>query len=100
MIARLLRWAVLGWQRGVSPWLPPACRFYPSCSAYALTALERFSLPRALALIVWRLLRCQPFCEGGYDPVPGGDEPAEGMDSPAARHVCAASAGHSHRHVR
>ena len=56
--------------RGViSPLLPPACRFYPSCSQYALDALEKKSLPRALWLILRRLARCQPFCRGGYDPV-------------------------------
>jgi hypothetical protein len=58
------------YQRGVSPWLPFRCRFHPSCSRYFLEALERFGLARAMWLGLRRLLRCQPFCAGGYDPVP------------------------------
>ncbi len=58
------------YQRWVSPMLPPTCRFYPSCSNYALEALQCRRLVPALGLIVWRLLRCQPLCRGGYDPVP------------------------------
>lgn len=53
----------------VSPVLPPACRFYPSCSNYALEALRRKRLLPALGRIAWRLARCHPFCRGGYDPV-------------------------------
>jgi hypothetical protein len=47
-----------------------ACRFYPSCSDYALQALERHGLIRGLGLTVWRLLRCHPYHPGGFDPVP------------------------------
>jgi putative membrane protein insertion efficiency factor len=50
------------------------CRFHPSCSQYALEAFEKFSIPKALWLTVYRLSRCQPFCEGGYDPVPTNQE--------------------------
>ena len=67
----LLRWLVRGYRKAISPLLGPAkCRFEPSCSAYALVALERHGTLRGLALAVWRLLRCQPLCKGGYDPVP------------------------------
>lgn len=59
-----------GYQRWLSPLLPPACRFHPSCSEYARLSLAEHHLPRAMALIVWRLLRCQPLCAGGHDPVP------------------------------
>lgn len=58
------------YQRWISPLLRPACRFEPSCSRYAVTALHEHAAPRALGLIAWRLLRCQPFCSGGHDPVP------------------------------
>ena len=54
----------------ISPLLPRACRFEPSCSAYAEEALSRFSFPRALWLIVKRVSKCHPFHHGGYDPVP------------------------------
>jgi hypothetical protein len=55
----------------VSPWKPPCCRFRPTCSEYALQALRAHGALRGLWLIGWRLLRCQPFCEPGFDPVPG-----------------------------
>ena len=54
----------------VSPLLPRACRFYPSCSTYALTALERHGALRGAYLTVKRILRCHPFHPGGLDPVP------------------------------
>ena len=53
----------------ISPWLPPSCRFVPTCSEYAREAIERHGALRGSGMAVWRLLRCQPFCAGGYDPV-------------------------------
>ncbi len=61
---------IRGYRRWVAPALPPACRFFPSCSAYALEALERHGLTRALWLTAGRLLRCHPYHPGGFDPVP------------------------------
>jgi putative membrane protein insertion efficiency factor len=58
------------YRKGISPRLPPSCRFYPSCSAYALEAIEKHGPARGGWLTARRLLRCQPFCKGGYDPVP------------------------------
>ncbi|MEM6675536.1 MAG: membrane protein insertion efficiency factor YidD [Planctomycetota bacterium] len=58
------------YRRFISPWTPATCRFSPTCSAYAEEALKTHALPRALLLIAWRILRCQPLCSGGYDPVP------------------------------
>lgn len=54
----------------LSPYLGGQCRFVPSCSLYAGEALERFGALRGTALAMARLLRCHPFCEGGFDPVP------------------------------
>ena len=53
----------------ISPLLPSACRFYPSCSSYAIEALEKYGFWKGTWLAIGRLLRCQPFCAGGYDPV-------------------------------
>ena len=68
--ARVLTAAVIAYRRYVSPVLPARCRFYPSCSAYALEALARHGAVRGTALTIWRLLRCHPFHPGGFDPVP------------------------------
>jgi putative membrane protein insertion efficiency factor len=77
---RLQRWdgvlvlpllaAVTTYRRWLSRWLPPACRFTPSCSAYAQQVLVEQPVWRAVPLVVWRLLRCQPLCAGGHDPPP------------------------------
>lgn len=70
MINWCLKLPIRFWQRFISPWMPPACRFYPNCSAYAIEALDRHPWHRALLLIIWRILRCNPFSAGGFDPVP------------------------------
>mgnify|MGYP001822181338 FL=1 len=57
------------YKRYISPWLPPACRFEPTCSVYAIEAIETHGL-YGLWLAFRRFLRCQPLCKGGYDPVP------------------------------
>lgn len=67
---RLLLRLIRAYQRRLSPHLPPACRFQPTCSEYAATAIERFGAWRGGRMALWRLLRCNPFCKGGYDPVP------------------------------
>ena len=61
---------VRAYQKVVSPLLPPSCRFYPSCSAYAATALERHGALKGSWLAARRLSRCHPFHPGGVDPVP------------------------------
>ena len=68
--ARMLIMAVGFYRRFVSPLFPPCCRFTPSCSAYAIEALRKRGFWAGSCLTVWRLLRCHPFCRGGYDPVP------------------------------
>jgi uncharacterized protein len=66
----LLQAAVRGYRFWLKPWVGNACRFEPSCSSYALQALQQHGAVRGTALSGWRLLRCQPWCEGGCDPVP------------------------------
>jgi len=58
------------YRKFVSPATPPSCRFYPSCSSYALEAVERYGAWRGGWLALKRVLRCHPFSAGGYDPVP------------------------------
>jgi uncharacterized protein len=63
--------AVIGaYQRWISPARPRRCRFEPTCSAYAVESVERFGVLRGMTLSAWRLLRCNPFSHGGFDPVP------------------------------
>jgi hypothetical protein len=66
----ILIFLVRGYQATLSPLLPSTCRFLPSCSAYAVEALQRHGALRGTVLTIRRLARCQPFCTGGYDPVP------------------------------
>ena len=69
-----MRWVLIflvrGYQVAVSPLVPSTCRFMPSCSVYAVEALERHGALRGSWLTIRRLARCHPFCVGGYDPVP------------------------------
>lgn len=58
------------YRRYFSPLKKPCCRFYPTCSQYAIEAVEEWGVIRGLALAVWRILRCNPFCRGGIDLVP------------------------------
>jgi putative membrane protein insertion efficiency factor len=58
------------YQYTLSPMLGPRCRYYPSCSNYAVDALREHGAVRGLGLAAWRILRCNPFSNGGYDPVP------------------------------
>jgi uncharacterized protein len=57
------------YQRWISPLIAPRCRFHPTCSAYAYEAIIRYGLLRGVGRAVWRLLKCQPFHLGGFDPV-------------------------------
>ena len=66
---RLLLSAIGAYQRWLSPNLPRRCRYEPTCSAYAAQSIGRFGA-RGLLLAAWRLLRCNPFSHGGFDPVP------------------------------
>ena len=65
---------IRAYQKWISPSLPARCKFYPTCSAYAVTAIERFGLLIGGALALWRILRCNPWSKGGIDPVPERDQ--------------------------
>ena len=69
-MARAIAFLIRLYQRFVSPLLGPRCRFYPSCSNYALQAVQQFGTLRGSWLAVKRLFRCHPWHPGGYDPVP------------------------------
>ncbi|MCL6594905.1 MAG: membrane protein insertion efficiency factor YidD [Firmicutes bacterium] len=62
--------AIRGYRRFVSPLFPPSCRYTPTCSAYTLTAVERYGVARGIFMGLKRIARCHPWHEGGYDPVP------------------------------
>ena len=67
---RILIAIVRGYKKHISPMLPPSCRFTPTCSEYAVEALQKHGAWKGSLLAIWRILRCNPFCKGGYDPVP------------------------------
>ena len=69
-MSKILIAFVTAYQYTISPLLGPRCRYYPSCSNYAVEALREHGALRGLGLASWRLLRCNPFSNGGYDPVP------------------------------
>ncbi|MBE7057948.1 MAG: membrane protein insertion efficiency factor YidD [Ruminococcaceae bacterium] len=57
------------YQKYISPIKKPCCRFYPTCSQYALEAIQKYGAFKGFFMSLWRVLRCNPFCKGGYDPV-------------------------------
>lgn len=67
---RLLVKLVKFYQLSVSPLKAPCCKYYPTCSNYAIEAIERFGAFKGFFMAVYRILRCNPFSKGGYDPVP------------------------------
>jgi len=68
-VKRLALAPVRLYQRWISPMLPRRCKYEPTCSAYAAEAIERFGVIRGTVLACWRILRCNPFSHGGFDPV-------------------------------
>ena len=70
IITRVLLLTIEFYQKAISPYTPPACRFTPTCSEYARQALKKYGPIKGLALAIWRILRCNPWGGSGYDPVP------------------------------
>ena len=73
------------YQRTISVKTPPSCRFTPTCSAYAIEAIERCGVIKGTGLAIWRILRCNPFGKYGYDPVPEKKEKKRGKNAQAPR---------------
>jgi putative membrane protein insertion efficiency factor len=69
-IKKVLIYIIKGYQLFISSWLPPVCRYYPTCSSYAMEAIEKYGAAKGFWLGLKRVLRCHPFHPGGYDPVP------------------------------
>ncbi len=87
-----MRWArsiaalpIRFYRRFLSPLKPPTCRFHPTCSAYGIRAIQVHGVIKGVLLTAWRILRCQPFSKGGFDPVPPPGrwrpDPLPGRDS-------------------
>lgn len=97
--ARVLMAIVRGYRLMLSPWLGNACRFEPTCSRYSLAALEKHGALAGSYLTVHRILRCQPWCDGGHDPVP--DNPPRlfsRLVSPSVARACASSSSSESPH--
>ncbi len=76
-VANVIILCIRLYQRFISPLLGSQCRFYPTCSQYAIEALRTHGVIVGSAYTLWRIVRCQPFCQGGLDPVPPKDVPKQ-----------------------
>lgn len=77
---------IRAYQRRISPAFPRRCRYEPTCSAYAAESIRRFGAGRGALMAIWRLLRCNPFSHGGFDPVPERFTLKVGPIDPAVHH--------------
>jgi hypothetical protein len=85
-VKRLLLTLIAAYRRWISPAVPRRCRYEPTCSAYAAESVRRFGALRGALLAGWRLLRCNPFSHGGFDPVPERFTLKVGPVDPAVHH--------------
>lgn len=83
---RLALLPLAAYRRWISPGLPRRCKYEPTCSAYAMEAIRRFGVAKGILLAAWRLLRCNPFSHGGFDPVPERFTLRTGPVDPAVYH--------------
>jgi len=70
MIRRMVIWLIHAYRYLLSPWVGNQCRFYPSCSHYGEEAIKRYGVIKGGALLIWRILRCNPWHPGGFDYLP------------------------------
>ena len=87
MMQRLLITLVKGYRLLLSPWLGSSCRFEPTCSVYAIEALQAHGAATGSYLTLRRLARCQPWCDGGHDPVPPKTPGSRAGTAPAGRRL-------------
>jgi putative membrane protein insertion efficiency factor len=85
-VKRILLALIGAYKRWLSPAMPRRCRYEPSCSTYAAESVSRFGAGKGLLLASWRLLRCNPFSHGGFDPVPERFTLKVGPIDPAVHH--------------
>ncbi|HVO79482.1 MAG TPA: membrane protein insertion efficiency factor YidD [Terriglobales bacterium] len=78
----VLLYLLRGYKWAVSPMFPPACRYVPTCSEYAMEAVDRYGVVRGSLMAIWRVLRCHPFAKGGYDPVAIRRDASDGLCEP------------------
>ncbi|MGB1155391.1 MAG: membrane protein insertion efficiency factor YidD [Alphaproteobacteria bacterium] len=93
--SRVVAVPVWGYRMLISPWLPPACRYQPTCSEYALEALKLHGPFKGTALAARRIARCHPWGRHGYDPVPGSDQTAPHTACACEHHARPGSSAHS-----
>lgn len=74
ILRQLIAFPIIVYQLFIRPVMKPSCRFYPSCSQYAFTAIQSYGVFKGIKLACCRLLRCHPWCDGGYDPVLPNEE--------------------------
>lgn len=74
ILRQLITIPIILYRLFISPFMQPRCRFYPTCSEYALSAIKYYGLFKGILLTFRRLLRCHPWCDGGYDPVLPNEE--------------------------
>lgn len=87
-LAHILALPVRAYRLVLSPWVGHGCRYQPTCSAYALEALERHGALRGSGLALWRICRCHPWGGHGYDPVPGADPAHDARKCPGRKCQC------------
>jgi|LSQX01.3.fsa_nt_gb putative membrane protein insertion efficiency factor len=75
---KILIWLIARYKKYISPKMPDCCRFEPTCSVYAMEAIEEWGCIRGGALALWRIIRCNPFCKAGEDPVPRKNKQGDG----------------------
>jgi putative membrane protein insertion efficiency factor len=69
VIGRFFVWLIRGYKKFISPILPPTCKYLPTCSEYAVDAITKYGAFKGTGMAIWRILRCNPFSKGGYDPL-------------------------------
>ncbi|MCL1907454.1 MAG: membrane protein insertion efficiency factor YidD [Propionibacteriaceae bacterium] len=90
----LLTQLLKAYRRWISPMYPPRCKYFPSCSEYSLISVQTHGAIKGVGLTLWRIIRCNPFSLGGYDPVPGTQAAVEweqeqaGQPCPTEQGVC------------